>query len=225
MGNLKNKIGETVGSDKFSASVLTAIIIAVIMVANVFLYVVVELTDFRYHENDALKVTLSGATDDLFASAIKEGKKVKISFCLSEKDIETHGTGSFVYETAKLFAERYPGDGIVDMLGFDCYQYSTDEVYMADMKNALDVMAAFNQSRGKLMAVTETGYEGIPNPQWWTKVLYESVKDYPIAYVLTWRNACDAHMQHHYYAPFSGQVSADDFKAFASQKDIVMASF
>lgn len=109
MGNLKNKIGETVGSDKFSASVLTAIIIAVIMVANVFLYVVVELTDFRYHENDALKVTLSGATDDLFASAIKEGKKVKISFCLSEKDIETHGTGSFVYETAKLFAERYPG--------------------------------------------------------------------------------------------------------------------
>ena len=127
--------------------------------------------------------------------------------------------------TPELFAERYPGDGIVDMLGFDCYQYSTDEVYMADMKNALDVMAAFNQGRGKLMAVTETGYEGIPNPQWWTKVLYESVKDYPIAYVLTWRNACDAHMQHHYYAPFPGQVSADDFKAFESQKDIVMASF
>ena len=127
--------------------------------------------------------------------------------------------------TPELFAERYPGDDIVDMLGFDCYQYSTDEVYMTDMKNALDVMAAFNQGRGKLMAVTETGYEGIPNPQWWTKVLYESLKDYPIAYVLTWRNACDAHMQHHYYAPFPGQVSADDFKAFASQKDIVMASF
>ena len=108
MSNIKNKIGETVASDKFSASVLTAIILAVIIVANVFLYVIVELTDFRYHEDDSLEVVLSGATDDLFADAIKEGKKVKISFCLAEKDMQTHGTGSLVYELAKCFEERYP---------------------------------------------------------------------------------------------------------------------
>ncbi len=117
--------------------------------------------------------------------------------------------------TAELFAERYPGDEIIDMLGFDCYQYSTDEAYIADMKNALDVMAAFNKDRGKLMAVTETGYEGIPNPKWWTSVLYEAVKDHPVSYVLTWRNACDADMQHHHYAPYPGHASAEDFKAFA----------
>ena len=61
--------------------------------------------------------------------------------------------------------------------------------------------------------MTETGYESIPNPKWWTETLYEAIKDYPVSYVLTWRNACD--MEHHYYAPFPGQVSADDFKAFA----------
>ena len=117
--------------------------------------------------------------------------------------------------TPEIFAERYPGDDIVDMLGFDCYQYSTDEVYISDMKNALDIMQGFNKERGKLMAVTETGYEGIPNPQWWTKVLYEVLKDYPVSYVLTWRNACDENMQHHFYAPYPGHTSAEDFKVFA----------
>ena len=123
--------------------------------------------------------------------------------------------------TPELFAERYPGDEIVDMLGFDCYQYSTDEVYASDMKNALEVMCGFNEGRDKLMAVTETGYEGIPNPQWWTKVLYEVLKDYPVSYVLTWRNACDENMQHHYYAPYPGQTSAEDFKAFAGLPEML----
>jgi len=122
--------------------------------------------------------------------------------------------------TRELFAERYPGDNIIDMLGFDCYQYSTDEVYIAEMKNALDIMSAFNEGRGKFMAVTETGYEGIPNPEWWTKVLYEAVKDYPVSYVLTWRNACDAHMQHHFYGPYPGHDSSEDFKVFAALKTI-----
>lgn len=117
--------------------------------------------------------------------------------------------------TPEKFAERYPGDGIVDVVGFDCYQYGTDEQYIADMKNALEVSAAFAKEHGNILAVTETGYEGIPEEKWWTSVLYPSVKDYPVAYVLTWRNACDAHMQHHFYAPFPGHGSAEDFKAFA----------
>ncbi len=123
--------------------------------------------------------------------------------------------------TAELFAERYPGDGMVDMVGFDCYQYGTNETYMEEMKNALDIAGAFAEEHGKLMAVTETGYEGIKYPTWWTEVLYPAVKDYPVSYVLTWRNACDANMQHHYYAPWPGQESADDFKAFAALDDVL----
>ena len=113
----------------------------------------------------------------------------------------------------ELFVERYPGDGYVDMVGFDCYQYGTAEQYAADMRNALEVTSAFAQEHSKLMAVTETGYETLKDPTWWTEVLYPIVKDYPVSYVLTWRNACD--MEHHYYAPFPGQASAEDFKAFA----------
>jgi mannan endo-1,4-beta-mannosidase len=122
--------------------------------------------------------------------------------------------------TPELFAERYPGDEIIDMVGFDCYQYSTDEVYIKEMKHALDVMSAFNEGRGKIMAVTETGYEGIPNARWWTDVLYHAVKDYPVSYVLTWRNACDEHMQHHFYGPYPGHLSAENFKEFAELEKI-----
>lgn len=122
--------------------------------------------------------------------------------------------------TPELFAERYPGDEIIDMVGFDCYQYSTDEVYIKEMKHALDVMSAFNEGRGKIMAVTETGYEGIPNARWWTDVLYQAVKDYPVSYVLTWRNACDEHMQHHFYGPYPGHISAENFKEFAELEKI-----
>ena len=122
--------------------------------------------------------------------------------------------------TPELFAERYPGDDMVDMVGFDCYQYATDEMYLSDMKTALDVTAAFAKEHNKIVAVTETGYEGIPSSDWWTKVLYESLKDYPVSYVLTWRNACD--MEHHFYAPFPGHISADDFKAFTALENIMM---
>ena len=116
---------------------------------------------------------------------------------------------------AEIFAERYPGDEIIDMVGFDCYQYGTDQMYMADMKNALDVTAAFAAEHGKLMAVTETGYEGVKNADWWTSVLYPALKDYPVSYVLLWRNACDDNMQHHFYAPYPEHESVADFKAFS----------
>lgn len=122
---------------------------------------------------------------------------------------------------ADLFIERYPGDEIIDMVGFDCYQYGTDEQYIADMKNALEVTETFGAEHGKLMAVTETGYEGVKNAEWWTSVLYAALKDYPVSYVLVWRNACDDNMQHHFYAPYPEHMSAEDFKIFSELDDMM----
>lgn len=115
--------------------------------------------------------------------------------------------------TSEILTERYPGDDMVDLVGFDCYQYDSKEKYISDMKRALDVVKTFGQQRGKLMAVTETGYEGVKDKQWWTGVLYPLIKEYPLAYVLVWRNACDK--EEHFYAPYPGHESAEDFKAFS----------
>lgn len=113
------------------------------------------------------------------------------------------------------FGEKYPGDEYVDMVGIDFYQFTSNEEYVERTRHCLALTEAFAKEHGKLMAVTEAGYEGVKYEKWWTEVLYPAIKDFPVSYVLVWRNACDENMQHHFYAPYPGHESAEDFKAFA----------
>ena len=112
MGNFKKKMGAFFRGDKFSSSAVTALVLAVVIVANVALYAVCRLFNLYIHTTEKTDLSLSGSTDAYFEEAIKkakaENKKVTISFCLPEEDISIHKTGAFVYETAKYFEERYP---------------------------------------------------------------------------------------------------------------------
>ncbi len=110
MGKLKRKLETAVKSDRFSAGTMTALIIAIVMVLNILLYIIVESFSLYFYVNKRDDVSLSGNTDALFSEAIEEGKKVKISFCNSDtKALEQDATGTFVYETARHFEERYKG--------------------------------------------------------------------------------------------------------------------
>lgn len=122
--------------------------------------------------------------------------------------------------TEDIFMERWPGDEMVDMIGTDCYHYGSPEEYTAELRNALDILVKFGAEHGKTIALTETGCEGIPDAEWWTGTLAPAIKGYPLSYVLTWRNAPD--MPGHFYAPFPGQASAEDFKAFIESENIRM---
>lgn len=113
------------------------------------------------------------------------------------------------------FGEKWPGDEYVDMVGIDFYQFTSNEMYVDKVRKSLAQTEAFAKEHGKLMAVTEAGYEGVKYEKWWTEVLYPAIKDFPVSYVLLWRNACDENMQHHFYAPYPEHASAEDFKAFA----------
>jgi hypothetical protein len=67
----------------------------------------------------------------------------------------------------------------------------------------------------KLTCLAETGYEQIPMADWWTKVLQpELQKNYRTSYVLAWRNG----RPDHYYVPYPGQVSEQDFVKFFNAK-------
>ena len=114
------------------------------------------------------------------------------------------------------FGEKWPGDDVVDMVGIDFYQFTPNEEYIEKTRHSLALTEAFAKEHGKLMAVTEAGYEGVKYEKWWTEVLYPAIKDFPVSYVLVWRNACDENMQHHFYAPYPEHSSAEDFKAFAA---------
>jgi mannan endo-1,4-beta-mannosidase len=134
----------------------------------------------------------------------------------------SYSPGAGEIRSVEDYGERYPGDDIVDMVGFDCYCNQDLDGYRASMKNALDITKAFADEHGKLMAVTETGYEGVKDPTWWTGVLYPAIKDYPVSYVLVWRNACEPHMQHHFYGPHPEHDSVEDFNVFASLDQILL---
>lgn len=108
----------------------------------------------------------------------------------------------------------YPGDQYVDVLGFDAY-LSNPPAVSADLAWLAEEAGA----RGKIPAFTETGYEAIPNPDWWTDQLLTAFTGHPgahrIAWVLVWRNAnAELDRAGHFYAPYPGHPSAGDFVRF-----------
>ncbi len=115
------------------------------------------------------------------------------------------------YTDSAQFLERYPGDELIDLLGFDCYQFDRDK-FIADMDCSLSILTDVAKEHGKAMAITEVGYEGIPDSTWWTQTLLPVIEKYPVSYVLLWRNARERVT--HYYAPYPGQASAADFVEF-----------
>lgn len=129
---------------------------------------------------------------------------------------------------AKGYMERYPGDGIIDILGFDAYTQQTDEAgapaacrkFRRELTWSLKFLTRLGKEHGKVIALSETGLEGFGYPTWWMDALYPAIKDYPIAYVLTWRNAWDK--PEHFFGPWKGFKYEEDFKNFADQEQIIL---
>ena len=128
---------------------------------------------------------------------------------------------------ADEYLERYPGDDVIDLMGLDQYEFigpdgfgPSGERFAAEIIRSLGFVHALSIGHNKLMCLSETGLEGIPDPEWWTGVLYPAIKDFPIAYVLTWRNAWDK--PGHFYAGWDGFENAPDFEAFSELDSIAL---
>ncbi|MDB5136624.1 MAG: manA 2 [Mucilaginibacter sp.] len=114
------------------------------------------------------------------------------------------------FDSVADFMERYPGDNYVDFIGFDNYCTQGIARYQKNLDKRLALLDVIAAEHHKVSCLAETGYEGIPGNDWWTKVLLPTLSKYKTSYVLLWRNA----NTHHFYAPYPGQQSADDFKQF-----------
>lgn len=115
-------------------------------------------------------------------------------------------------KTPAEYLERYPGDDCVDIIGFDAYQYGSREAYQADLNRMFQITEQVGKEHHKIVALTEAGYEKLPDPEWWTGTLLPVLEKYPLSYVLVWRNAREK--KEHYFAPYPGQKSAADFVRF-----------
>ena len=129
--------------------------------------------------------------------------------------------------TKEGYMERYPGDEYVDIMGADFYE-TLDPARQAEMglafsiiiKDLMNTLSTLGMEHHKPIALAETGLEGIPDPVWWTEVLYPSIKDYSISYVLTCRNAWD--QPGHFFGAWEGFENAPDFKAFCENDQILL---
>ena len=133
----------------------------------------------------------------------------------------------------EAWEDRYPGDSYVDIIGLDCYSRKAptdslwtiaNEEFIAEMHYCLGALERMGREHGKMIAVTETGLESQGCPTWWTEVLQPAIDGFPIAYVLTWRNANDPRMPDHYYTPVSEGPAAEDFRKFAGSEQTVFLS-
>lgn len=139
----------------------------------------------------------------------------------------------YVYSTSDFkskenYLERYPGDEYTDVVSFDSYQHSSaitkeGNNFIKQIDSRLSMLKEIAADKNKIPAFAETGYEGIPQADWWTIVLLPLLEKYKVSYVLVWRNAglMKETGKMHYYAPYKNQLSAIDFLKF-SKNDHMM---
>jgi len=138
-----------------------------------------------------------------------------------------YSTGLEAGGDPEKFMERYPGDDYIDLLGLDFYCSSSVseadacEKYIEKAVKNVPMLCAVAKEHGKAAAITETGYEGIKTADWWTKTLLPAVEQYPVSYVMVWRNAHDK--EGHFYAPYPGHPSCDDFVSFYKNEKTLFA--
>ena len=151
---------------------------------------------------------------------IKQAWQFTVNYLRQEKKLNNlllvYNANDFA--TEQEFLERYPGDDMVDILSFDKYQFGIKDkdIFIDDVRKQLDILTKVTKNKNKIAAIAETGFESIPDSTWWTETLLPIIKDYELSYVLVWRNAGYMPLlkKMHYYAPFKGHASENDFAKF-----------
>jgi len=121
-----------------------------------------------------------------------------------------------IINDADHYMEYYPGDEWVDVLGLDDYHDVGPDGNIEDLTRRLRIVVELAESRGKIAALTETGFESIPDEKWWTDKLLNAIESDEVArrisWLLVWRNDRTTH----HYAPYPGHSSESNFKEFCA---------
>jgi hypothetical protein len=126
------------------------------------------------------------------------------------------------FSSAGAWLEKYPGDEWADVAGFDVNQRGDKAAFATEFGQMLTTLEAIASAHNKIPAVTEFGYNGLPDSTWWTATFLQTLRGHHIGYVMAWRNAGDEPGGHHeFYVPFKGQASAADFIKFHSDPGVL----
>jgi hypothetical protein len=130
------------------------------------------------------------------------------------------------FASRKEYLLKYPGDEWVDLIGFDIYQRGKGELHNIQFRNDTDRMLSdleeIAKQRNKIPALTEFGFNQLPDSTWFTRVLWPALKNHNVSFALAWRNAgFKPSGEAEFYLPFKGQAAAQDFKTFYNIKKIL----
>ncbi|MDE7275209.1 MAG: hypothetical protein K2N95_19555 [Lachnospiraceae bacterium] len=179
-----------------------------------------------FHENTGSWFWWGAAFCD--SETYKNVFRYTVEYLRDEKNVHNfiyvYGPGS---EAASVeeYAERYPGDGYVDMVGFDMYHSNPAEgdAFIANFSNELNIVERFASAHGKLVAVTETGAardaadgdnqtallkQGNERRDWYREIL-DVVKKSSASYYLVWANFSE---KDGFYTPYVKSVKEDQTK-------------
>lgn len=118
--------------------------------------------------------------------------------------------------TEEKWMVRYPGDDRVDLIGEDAYQWGSEADFKTQLDADLALITKIAKEHGKLIAMTECGYQNSPDATWWQRVFKSIIEKYPVCYFLPWRNYSKEH-----FGASKDAKTADDFKEWAKGKKML----
>lgn len=125
------------------------------------------------------------------------------------------------FSSKQHYLERYPGNEHVDLVGFDIYHRNaptSDDAFKKEFGTMVNTLIEVASENHKLCAVTEIGLERLTEKDWWTNIILPVVADTKLSYFLVWRNG----RPDHFYAPYPGQQSSEDFIKMISTGKVLL---
>jgi mannan endo-1,4-beta-mannosidase len=99
-------------------------------------------------------------------------------------------------------------------MAFDDYHGLNNREAARETIRRLEILDSLSTAHQKLMAISETGLETIPDEKWFTGVILStldhSLSTRKASWILFWRNG----RPDHFYAPYPGHSSVPDFTEF-----------
>ena len=165
--------------------------------------------------------------DQCSPDEMKQLWRYTIHYLRNEKNLHNllYAFNTDKFNSGSEYIERYPGDDLIDIMGFDIYQANAlrdNAAFINFFSKDLNLIDSVASSHHKIPALTEFGYNEVPDSTWWTKVFFPTVATHQIVYALAWRNAGKKQSGNaEYYVPYPGAASAPDFKKMSESGKIL----
>jgi len=124
------------------------------------------------------------------------------------------------FTTTEEYLTWYPGDEYVEVIGMDNYYDLYTDGLLGEAIKKLHIVIDYANETGKVSALTETGFENLPDSTWYMSKLGAVLADKKVAdnisYALVWRND----PLKHFFFPYPEHPSAPYAKEMLARENV-----